>query len=191
MAAGAWPDSCERLGMRLNLKRLGLLAGKAARVFAARAELTPQRIDLMLLLRGAPLSQRQIAERLCVCGAVVSRIVDALVELELVERLVPVDDRRLRIPRLTVLGVQRLARCFPRATRHGAQDVGERTWLRAWRSDIATLGIHVDNILRSRTPDFFRAMAMWNACFGRGLFLRNEISYFEPEGEALTPALST
>lgn len=70
--------------MRLNLRRLGLLAGKAARMFAARAKLTPQRIDLLLLVRRGRYSQTDLAHRLCVTPCVVSRMLKALVMLDLV-----------------------------------------------------------------------------------------------------------
>lgn len=144
--------------MRLNLKRLGLLAGKAARVFAAQADLTPQRIDLMLQLRGWYLRQADLADRLCVTRSVVSRMVDALVEMGLVVRIVG-DDRRERYPRLTEAGHARLARCFPEPTWDGAQDKGEIRWLHRWRDAIAELGIVVDSILTSEQPQIFASFA--------------------------------
>lgn len=161
--------------MRLNLKRLGLLSGRAARHFAKRAELTPQRIDLMLVLREHQLSQKVIAQRLCVHESVVSVMLSALVELGLVERIVPAYDRRRRIPQLTWRGQQRLALCFPETTAHGAQDVGEIIWLGCWGSYVAELGVHVDSILTSRTPTMFAQFAAWNSRYGHGLELRNEL----------------
>ena len=112
--------------MKLNLRRLGLLSGRAARVFAARAKLTPQRVDLMLLLRSYRLNHTELAERLCVSRPVVSRMLHALVTLGLVCSHTDERDSRARIPRLTQSGFERLARCFPNRTRRGAQDVGER-----------------------------------------------------------------
>ncbi len=150
--------------MRLNLKRLGLLAGRAARIFAARAELTPQRIDLMLQMRGWQLCQADLADRLCVTRPVVSRMIDALVDLRLVVRTASEVDKRKRIPRLTDAGRARLARCFPQPTWHGAQDHGEIRWLRRWRGAIAELGICVDSILDSRTPQIFANFAAKHEC---------------------------
>lgn len=112
----------------------------------------------MLLLRGWKLPQKEIAQRLCVVDSVVSRLVDALVDLRLVVRCRQGDGRH-RYPRLTSLGLQRLALCFPVPTRHGAQDEGEITWLRYWRDYIASVGIRVDSILRSRPPPTFGTLA--------------------------------
>ena len=145
--------------MRLNLKRLGLLAGKAARLFAARAALTPQRVDLMLQLRGWRLRQADLADRLCVTRSVVSRMLDALVELGLVVRTIGESDRRERYPELTEAGCARLALCFPEPTWEGAQDRGEIRWLHRWREPIADLGIVVDSILTSRQPNIFASFA--------------------------------
>lgn len=167
--------------MRLNLKRLGLLAGKCARVFAERADLTPQRIDLMLLLRGFRLSQKEIAWRLCVSHPVVSRMLSALEELELVRRVTDPEDRRRRIPLLTARGYARLALCFPEPTTRGAQATGEATWLASWRPLLAELGLRVDNVLRARTPWFFEALAAWNSRYGRDLELRNEWALWPPK----------
>jgi DNA-binding MarR family transcriptional regulator len=151
--------------MRLNLKRLGLLAGKAARMFAARARLTPQRIDLMLQLRQWRLNQKDLADRLCVTRPVVSRMLKALVALGLVETTIGERDRRERYPQLTRSGKERLAKCFPGDTRHGAQDHGEITWLHRWREIIADqLGIRVDSILRSRVPTLFANFAAKHEC---------------------------
>ncbi len=151
--------------MRLNLKRLGLLAGKGARMFAARAQLTPQRVDLLLLLRRETLKQSDIANYLCVTRSVVSRMVKALEEQGLVVRSRGSDDRRERHTSITTDGRARLALCFPKPTWHGAQDEGERQWLRWWRKPIATLGIRVDNILRSRQPTFFAGFAAKQECY--------------------------
>ena len=150
--------------MRFNLRRLGLLSGKAARRFAARAGLTPQRVDLMLLVRGWRMNQADIARRLCVSPSVVSRILDALVELRLVRRTRDDFDARGRVPELTEAGRARLALCFPKPTFHGAQDEGETTWLRYWSRSLADLDIHVDSILRSRAPSYFEGYAAHHEC---------------------------
>ena len=152
--------------MRLNLKRLALLSGRPARKFAEQAGLTPQRIDLMLLLREGHMNQKQLALRLCVCPAVVSKMLSALVELELVERITPSYDRRHREPILTALGLARLALCFPGSASHGAQDHGEITWLGYWSGFLAELGIVVDSILLSRAPSQFASFAAWASCYG-------------------------
>lgn len=157
--------------MRLNLKRLALLSGTCARAFAARARLTPQRVDLMLLIRGEKLLQRQLAERLCVTRPVVSRMIAALCELGLVRNVVAWFDRRCRVPELTESGQARLALCFPRPTRRGAQSTGEAEWLRAWRKHLAKLGIRVDSILRGHMPRTFAVYAAWNNRHGTGLEL--------------------
>ena len=161
--------------MRLNLRRLGLLAGKAARMFAGRAKLTPQRIDVMLLIRQARYSQTDLAHRLCVTPCVVSRMLKALVGLGLVVQETCGSDGRIRIARLTEEGVERLARCFPAPTRIGAQDHGERTWLRRWRTSIRNLGIRVDGLLRSRAPSpgLCYVFALKNECWP-DLVIRNE-----------------
>lgn len=150
--------------MRLNLKRLGLLAGKAARMFAARAQLTPQRVDLLLQLRGWQHCQADLADRLCVTRPVVSRMLDALVDLGLVVRTTHEIDKRKRVPRLTEAGRRRLAMCFPEPTWHGAQDHGEIRWLHRWREAIADLGICVDSILESRIPSIFANFATKREC---------------------------
>lgn len=142
-------------------------------MFAERAHLTPQRIDLMLLMRGWRLTQTQLANRLCVIPCVVSRMLKALVELGLVTKEVCEHDGRARIPRLTAEGQQRLALCFPGPTRHGAQDHGECVWLRWWRAPMARLGIRVDGVRRSRVPAFFDSLASKHECFA-GLVLRND-----------------
>ena len=142
-------------------------------MFAERAELTPQRVDLMLLLRGPRLTQTQLANRLCVIPCVVSRMLKALVALGLVTKEYCEYDARARIPRLTSEGHARLALCFPGTTRHGAQDRGESTWLHWWRPAMARLGIRVDNVRRSRVPAFFGSLALKQECCPQ-MLLRNE-----------------
>lgn len=150
--------------MRLNLKRLGLLAGKGARMFAERAKLTPQRVDLLLMLRRERLKQSDLAAFLCVTRSVVTKMVVALEGLGLVVRTIGERDRRERYAQLTEQGRRRLALCFPTPTKYGAQDQGEIQWLRHYRTYIATLGIRVDGILRSKPP-FFLGMAVHQECY--------------------------
>lgn len=133
-------------------------------MFAARAQLTPQRVDLLLLLRRETLKQSHLANFLCVTRSVVSRMVAALEELGLVVRSNGVDDRRERYASITEAGRKRLALCFPKPTWHGAQDEGEIKWLRWWREAMASLGIRVDNVLRSRQPLFFACLAAKKEC---------------------------
>ena len=148
--------------MKLNLKRLGLLAGRAARVFAARAGLTPQRVDLMHLAREFDLSQRQLAERLCVSTPVVSRMLAALERRGLVYRVEDPRDRRNKFTRLTRDGLDAVGQCCPAADSRGAQATGEGIWLAAWRIKLARLGLRVDSILRARAPRDFADLADWN-----------------------------
>lgn len=148
--------------MRLNLKRLGLLAGKAARGFAKPAGLTPQRLDLLQIARSGPFSQRQIAERLCVARCVVSRMLKALEEDDLVFRDADPKDRRIKLTYVTRLGLQRLGRCCADEDARGAQATGESIWLRAWRYEIAQNGLRVDSVLRAKPPSDFEALALWN-----------------------------
>ena len=151
--------------MRLNLKRLGLLAGKAARVFAQRAGLTPQRLDLMHLASTCALTQSQLAERLCVSRPVVSRMLKALEQQELVSREPDPKDRRTKVTRLTTAGLERLRRCIEHHRDRGAQATGEAIWLDAWRHKIGRLGLRVDSILRARPPRDFHALALWNLTY--------------------------
>lgn len=189
-----WRVSCLGVGMRLNLKRLALLSGKCARVFAERAGLTPQRVDMLLLLRGFRLTQKEIAWRLCVSPPVVSRMLSALEDLELVYRAGDRADRRRRIPQLTDAGQARLARCFPEPTTRGAQTTGEATWLATWRPWLAQqLGLRVDSMLRARppAPDCYEVFAAWNRRYGRDLELRNEIPNYYPRRVVVGSCVAT
>ncbi len=161
--------------MRLNLRRLGLLAGKAARMFAAQANLTPQRVDLMLLVRRGRYSQTDLAHRLCVTPCVVSRMLKALVQLRLVVQETCDRDGRVRLARLTEDGQTRLARCFPRPTYSGAQDHGETKWLRWWRDSMSRLGIRIDTVRRARIPSdhLWFVLALKRECWPE-LVMRNE-----------------
>ncbi len=147
--------------MQLNLKRLALLAGPCARAFAARAGLTPQRIDLMLLVRRYAMSQVEIADRLCVTPPVISRMVAALRELGLVITVPDRRDARMRVPRLTEQGQARLALCFPTRTTRGAQTTGEAQWLAVWRPHLAANGIRVDSVLRGYGALDFAVYRHW------------------------------
>lgn len=144
-------------------------------MFAARANLTPQRVDLMLLVRSGRYGQTDLAHRLCVTPCVVSRMLKALATLGLIVQEICESDRRVRIPRLTEDGRLRLALCFPSATRTGAQDHGEAMWLRWWRGSMRRLGIRVDNVPRARMPsdELCSALALKHECWPE-LVIRNE-----------------
>ena len=84
-----------------TFKRLALLAGPMARAFSALVELTPQRVDLMFILRERPMIQRDLAFEMGVVRSVVSKMVTALEKLGIVERRAVLGDRRLRLVTLT------------------------------------------------------------------------------------------
>ncbi len=151
--------------MHLNLKKLALLTGTCARAFAAKAGLTPQRVDVLLLVRRFHCTHREIALQLCVSRPVISRMLAALRELGLVYEVDDFRDRRRRIPQLTEAGRARLAMCFPSPTIRGAQTTGELEWLASWRSTLARLGVRVDSVARGRLPTFasFEVWKQWRA----------------------------
>ena len=148
--------------MRLNFKRLALLGGHFARAVANQAGLTPARLDfLQQLLKHGPLCQREIAARLCVTEAVVSRTVRVLMRLGLVQREIPLDDERYRVVSVT---------------EHGKKAFRQTFWeddepSQHWQRDVQTEG--EDHIVQ----DFAR-------CFERaGLrFLASLSTLVEPAG---------
>jgi DNA-binding MarR family transcriptional regulator len=87
-----------------SFRRMVLLAGRGARAFAALAELTPARADMMIALLHEEFSQRELAWKLGVCEEVVSRMVRALVAIGHLARRTPSHDRRVRLVRLTDQG---------------------------------------------------------------------------------------
>ena len=89
---------------RFSFRRLVLLAGKGARAFAALAQLTPARGDMMFAMLREELSQKQLVLALGVSKSVVSRMVRALEKLQLVARRTPKEDRRVRLVSLTESG---------------------------------------------------------------------------------------
>ena len=133
-------------------------------MFAKRAGLTPQRVDMLLMLRRTSMRQKDLADILCVTRPVVSRMVAALEDLGYVTRTQGTRDRRERFTAITDEGRTQLALCFPKPTTIGAQDHGEIQWLRWWREHIAKLGIRVDSILRSRQPSHFDVFATKHEC---------------------------
>ena len=156
--------------MRLNLKRLALLCGKAARACARVVGLTPARVDLLAILLHGEYAQVDLATRLCVTEAVISRMVRPLVALGLIRRRVPPEDRRLRLVSLTASGRAALQVCLDDhvtsridSTR-GAQCLGEAQWLSDWRKPLARGGFQVDSVLELEALRFgvFSTMRQWN-----------------------------
>ena len=133
--------------MRLNFKRLGLLGARAVRSVAKLVALTPARLDFVTVLMHGPLCQRDIAARLCVTEAVVSRMVRALMRLGLVQRVIPNADRRFRVVSLTAFGryeYTRLTDCewhMDSDARYDAQTLGEAQWRCDWEATLDTLGL--------------------------------------------------
>jgi DNA-binding MarR family transcriptional regulator len=98
--------------VRFTFKRFVLLAGKNGRAFSKLNGSTPQRNDLLMLIRHGELAQKQIALALGVTRPVVSRMIDALEERGLVKRTIPPEDRRYRIISLTPKGEKSLMVLF-------------------------------------------------------------------------------
>jgi DNA-binding MarR family transcriptional regulator len=98
--------------VRFTFKRFVLLAGKNGRAFSKLNGSTPQRNDLLMLVRHGPLAQKQISLALGVTRPVVSRMIDALEMLGLVKRTIPPEDRRYRIISLTPKGEKSLMILF-------------------------------------------------------------------------------
>lgn len=144
--------------MRLNFKRLHLLCGKASRACAALVEITPARLDLMTTLLRHERSQTEIAQVLCVADSVVSRMVRALLELGLVQRRIPSEDRRLRLVSLTRRGLQQIEPVLydpiPEDGTRGATCVGEHAWLLYWKKPLARMGLELEPILQSVVSSF-------------------------------------
>lgn len=126
--------------MRLNFKKLALLGGHVARGLARDVGLTAARFDFLSVLRvHGPLCQRQIAAKLCCSEAVISRMVRALVALRLVERFVPVRDRRFRVVQLTEEG-HKMHAAYDDFEGYSlndyddcVQNVGEYQWMNDWQ----------------------------------------------------------
>ena len=98
--------------MRFTFKRFVLLAGVSARALASVADLTPQRVDLLLAIRLGPLVQKEIASELGVTQPVVSRMIYALEKLGMVERRNLPRDRRFKIVSLTAKGNHAIERLY-------------------------------------------------------------------------------
>lgn len=128
--------------MRLNFKRLGLLGGRYARAVAKYAGLTPARLDFVILLMGGPLCQREIAAKLCVTEAVISKMVRGLMRSGMVRREIPAADRRFRVVSLTKHGretYESLTDCewfMDPDVRYDAQSLGEEMWSECWEKPL-------------------------------------------------------
>ena len=132
--------------MRMTFKRLALLGGHPARTFAKLADLTQARLDFVLALTKKARCQREIAEVLCVSEAVISRMVRVLVGMDLVQRHIPVADKRFRIVSLTDKGRARLDRLDDHEIPTGNLDVdgqglSESQWLDHWRWPLQKFGL--------------------------------------------------
>jgi DNA-binding MarR family transcriptional regulator len=126
-----------------SFKRLVLLAGHEARAFAALANLTPARGDLMMTMLCEELSQKALSLAVGVAECVISRMVRALEKLGLVARRTPPEDRRVRLVSLTETGRKTLDVFF-----HG------------WMSDEGQDSIQAsaENALLMKFEDEFRSI---------------------------------
>lgn len=126
----------------VTFKKLYLLAARRARAFAAIADLTHQRADMLLALMHRALSQRELVETLCVSAPVVSRMVTALEKLGLVERRRSDSDKRVKLVDITKDGMARLNVYFDGLM----PDTGEETVLSG--SESTMLMMHGDELRR-------------------------------------------
>ncbi len=150
-AGRGWLGVCLWGGMpftRFSFKRLVLLAGKAARAFAALGQLTPARGDMMLAMLHQELSQTELVLALGVSKSVVSRMVQALEALGLVARRKPKEDRRVRLVSLTEAGRRTLDTYFDgwmaEDGKGSFQADAEGQMLETWRESLATTGLRVE-----------------------------------------------
>ncbi len=133
--------------MRMTFKRLALLGDHPARMTAALVELTSSRLDFLGLLVIHGRCQRELAELLCVSEPVVSRMVRALVRLGLVERHIPIADRRFRIVSLTRKGrdvFDVLMDCELPLCMDDSDDVrglAESSWVQDWYVTLQRAGL--------------------------------------------------
>jgi DNA-binding MarR family transcriptional regulator len=131
-----------------SFKRMVLLAGRAARAFAALAELTPARADMMIALLHEEFSQRELAWKLGVCEEVVSRMVRALEGLGHLARRTPPNDRRVRLVRLTDQGRRALDIFFDGWMADDGefhvQQCAELNLLEHWRRELDAAGFRFD-----------------------------------------------
>jgi len=87
-----------------SLKRFVLMASRNARAFAAIADLTPARADVLIALLSGELAQCELVDVFGITAPVVSRMVRALEGLGLVARRVSPRDRRVRLVSITDQG---------------------------------------------------------------------------------------
>ena len=127
--------------MRMTFKRLALLGGHPARGYARIVKLTPARLDFVLALADQARCQRQLAEVLCVSEAVISRMVRVLAAKGLVQRHIPLADKRFRIVSLTKEGREVLETLADHEQPFENLDVdsqalSEAGWLEDWREPL-------------------------------------------------------
>ena len=130
----------------MTFKRLALLGGHPARGYARIVKLTPARLDFVLALADQDRCQRQLAEVLCVSEAVISRMVRVLFELKLVQRHIPLADKRFRIVSLTPEGRQVLETLADHEQPFENLDVdsqalSESGWLENWHEPLQSIGL--------------------------------------------------
>ena len=98
--------------MLFTFKRFVLHAGRIARAFCNLSGTTPQRTDLLLLVRLEALPLKKIALELGVTPPVISRMVAALFKLGWVAKITPEADRRQRLVTITPAGREVLRMVF-------------------------------------------------------------------------------
>jgi len=156
--------------MRLNLKRLGLLCGRAARASARLAQLTSARADLLISIVKGERIQAEIAAILCVTPPVVSRMLRALEDQGLVQRRRAPHDARCKLVSLTAEGERRLAQSIAHPMDPELDDAvstqcdGETQWMRYWAPALEPLGVEVRSVLRHAPLPLsvFRSIQRWN-----------------------------
>jgi DNA-binding MarR family transcriptional regulator len=131
-----------------SFKRLVLLAGRKARAFAALANLTPARGDLMMTMLFEELSQKALSLAVGVAECVISRMVRALERAGLVARRTPPEDRRVRLVSLTKKGRETLDIFFDGwmtdEGRSSFQAGAEYALLMNFEEEFRSIGFHVE-----------------------------------------------
>ncbi len=153
--------------LQLTFKRASILLNHWARQLARVANLTPARADLMILLRDHPMLQAGLIREMCVSPPVVSRMLKALEQLDLVKRRPHPSDRRYRIVELTPLGHEALAPLFDDLLPEGehlgtVQEAAESLALEYLRAPLEQLAVQTaipcDRNLRETLPPLFNTL---------------------------------
>lgn len=149
--------------VRFSLKRIVLMASRNARAFAAVAELTPARADMLIALLHAELgvAQRDLVHTFGITAPVVSRMVRALETLGFVSRRVCPRDRRVRLVSITDKGRKALDVLFDGWMADTGEALvqanAEQDLLDEWNDPLADKGIHLTMPLFDAGP-FLRHM---------------------------------